>query len=195
MTTKELLEILGVASKLKTTYRHCFTAPERRESVAEHSWRVALWAMLLSSEPEFHDVDMMKVIRMALIHDLGEAFTGDIPSFNKGESEVDKEKELFLDWVQGFSEPTKSEWLKLLKEMERQETKEARLYMALDKMEAVLSHDESDINSWLPLEYDLQMLYGWEHVKHSETLIKIRKALDVMTQKKIENAKSAEKTV
>lgn len=70
MTPKELLSIMSRARILKTTYRHCFTEDDRRESVADHSWRIALMAMLLSGEEEFRSVDMNKVIRMCLIHDL-----------------------------------------------------------------------------------------------------------------------------
>ena len=47
MTPQELLSILSVSAKLKLNTRHCFTAPDRKESVADHSWRLALTAMLL----------------------------------------------------------------------------------------------------------------------------------------------------
>lgn len=83
MTPQDFLTILSRAAILKTTTRHCYTQENRKESVADHSWRIALMAMLLSGEPEFQDTDMNKVIRMCLIHDLGETFTGDIPSFEK----------------------------------------------------------------------------------------------------------------
>lgn len=191
MTSNELFEILAVAGRLKTTTRHCYTARDRKESVAEHSWRVALWGMLLTGTPEFSDVDINKVVRMALIHDLGEAFTGDVPSFEKTDAETDKEKDLFFSWVDGFSEPQRSEWLGLLREMEALQTPEALLYKALDKMEAVLSHDESDIATWLPLEYQLQTEYGWENVRFSEFLTELRSKLDAITHEKIA---SAEKT-
>ena len=69
MEPKQLLNILAVAEKLKCTTRHCYTSSGRHESVAEHSWRIALMAMLLNDE--FPGVDMNRVIRMSLIHDLG----------------------------------------------------------------------------------------------------------------------------
>lgn len=79
MTPQEVLEILHVAERLKCNTRHCDTSTGRRESVAEHSWRLCLFAMLLEQEPEFRSLDTDRVLRMCLIHDLGEAFTGDIP--------------------------------------------------------------------------------------------------------------------
>ena len=79
-----------MAEQLKCRTRHCDTSSGRRESVAEHSWRVALMAMLM--EDEFPDLDIDKVIRMCLIHDLGEAFTGDIPAFLKKSEDGEKEE-------------------------------------------------------------------------------------------------------
>ena len=83
MTPQEVLEILHVAERLKCNTRHCDTSTGRRESVAEHSWRLCLFAMLLEQEPEFRSLDTDRVLRMCLIHDLGEAFTGDIPAFSE----------------------------------------------------------------------------------------------------------------
>lgn len=81
MEARKLLEALHVAERLKDVTRHCYTSGGRHESVAEHCWRMALMAYFVSDE--FPELDMNKVIKMCLIHDLGEAFTGDIPSFLK----------------------------------------------------------------------------------------------------------------
>jgi putative hydrolases of HD superfamily len=186
MTPEEFLEILHRANNLKINTRHNWTMGERKESVADHSWRIALMAMLLSQEDEFKDVDMNKVIRMCLIHDLGEAFTGDIPAFEKNHNDETKEDELFFDWVKQFPKPQKDEWNSLLKEMIALETKEAKTYKSLDKLEALIAHDEADINTWLPLEYDLQMTYGKDIIQFSPYLTSLREAIDKMTQEKIE---------
>ena len=85
MEARALLDALHVAERLKDTMRHCYTSGGRRESVAEHSWRIALMAFFVKDE--FPEADMDKVIVMCLIHDLGEAFTGDIPTFNKTEKD------------------------------------------------------------------------------------------------------------
>ena len=189
METKEFLELLRQAGRLKTTPRHCWTQEDRRESVADHSWRIALMAMLLSGEEEFRGLDMNRVIRMCLIHDLGESFTGDIPAFKKTEEDAGTEDSLFDRWVASFPEAQKKEWQALLAEMERLETKEAKLYKALDKLEALISHNESDLRTWLPVEYELQFTYGQENVAFSPYLTALRAEIDRWSLKKIEEGK------
>ena len=187
MKPYELLEILRVAEKLKCNTRHCYTSNGRHESVAEHSWRIALMAMLIA--PEFPEANMDKVIRMCLIHDLGEAFTGDIPTFDKTAADSEKEDALFDRWVQTLPEETKQEFSALLAEMSALETVEAKIYKALDKMEAVIQHNESDISTWLPLEYDLQLRYGAENVKFSPWFTSLKEEIDNWTRRKIEESK------
>ena len=187
MKAQELLEILSVAEKLKCITRHSDTSSGRRESVAEHSWRLSLMAMLL--EDEFPETDILKVLKMCIIHDLGEAFTGDIATFNKTEADVRLEEEKFNEWIAAFPEFHKRQFSELLAEMEALETKEARLYKALDKLEAVIQHNESDIASWLPLEYDLQLTYGKENVEFSPYLKKLKAHIDQWTKEKIESGK------
>ena len=187
MKPSELLEILSVAEKLKCVTRHCYTSSGRRESVAEHSWRISLMAMLL--EKEFPEADMNKVIRMCLIHDLGEAFTGDIPSFEKNAEHEKTEKDLFDHWVESLPADARQEFSELLAEMDAMETREAKIYKALDKLEAVIQHNESDISTWLPLEYDLQLRYGAENVKFSEYMQSLKNEVDHWTRRKIQEVK------
>ena len=187
MTPKELLEILSVAEKLKCNTRHSYTSTGRHESMAEHSWRIALMAMLLGSE--FPHADMNKVIRMCLIHDLGEAFTGDIPAFEKSSADTEKEDAAFFSWVDTLPEPVRAEWKALLAEMQAMQTEEAKLYKACDKLEAVIQHDEADISTWLPLEYDLQLTYGAENVTFSLYLQTLKAEIDYWTRKKIADSK------
>lgn len=185
MSPETFLTILTRAGRLKTTTRHCWTASGRQESVADHSWRMALMALLLSKETEFRDLDLDRVIRMCLIHDLGEAFTGDIPTFAKGDRAV--EQDCWANWLATFPEDNRQEWQTLLEEMEAQETREARLCKALDKLEAVISHNESDRDTWLPLEYDLQFTYPEKAVQFSPWLKELKKAVDQWTEAKIKN--------
>ena len=183
MQPTELLRILSVAERLKCNTRHSYTSSGRHESVAEHSWRIALMGMLVADE--FPEADMNKVIRMCLIHDLGEAFTGDIPTFEKTDQDEKKEENILLDWVRTFPEPEKSEWEALYAEMNALETTEAKIYKALDKIEAVIQHDEADLSTWLPLEYDLQLEYGKENMEFSEYMKALKAEVDQMTRAKI----------
>jgi putative hydrolase of HD superfamily len=183
METAKLLETLHLAEKLKDTTRHCYTSGGRHESVAEHSWRIALFAFFLRDE--FPELDMDKVIRMCLIHDLGECFTGDIPAFLKSEADAGKEDDLLLRGVNTLPEPYRADMTALYAEMNALETEEAKLYKALDKLEAVIQHNESPLDTWLPLEYELNLTYGDQNVAFSPYLQKLRAAVRRDTEQKI----------
>lgn len=191
MEPEKLLKSLSVAERLKDATRHCYTSGGRRESVAEHSWRITLMAYWVSDE--FPEADLEKLMKMCLIHDLGEAFTGDIPTFNKTESDEQKESSLLGEWVAGLPQPFADEMRALYQEMEERETLEARIYKALDNLEALIQHNESDISTWIPLEYDLQMTYGNDKVQFSEYLTKLRDEVRNDSKKKIaENRRDRE---
>lgn len=191
MKPAELLDILRTAEGLKCHTRHCDTSIGRRESVAEHSWRVALMAVLLRDE--FPDTDIQKVVVMALIHDLGEIFTGDIPAFHKTEEHRRAEEARLNAWVGELPEPVRSEFSELFAEMKAMETPEARLCAALDKLEAVIQHNEAEISSWLPLEYDLQLRYGAENVAFSPYLRSLKAEIDQWTERKIRESAAGER--
>ena len=140
-----LIEFLGVVEKLKCNTRHSWTTSGRRESVAEHSWRLSLLAMLCADE--YPDLDMNKVVRMCIIHDLGEAITGDVPSFEKTETNEMTEKEAWDQLISMLPTPYAGEFAALYAEMEAKKTPEARLYKALDNMEAVISHNEASLDT------------------------------------------------
>ncbi|MBO4562543.1 MAG: HD domain-containing protein [Clostridia bacterium] len=186
MDVNELLSILHLAEKLKDVPRHCYTSGGRRESVAEHSWRISLMAYFVSDE--FPEADMSKVVRMCLIHDLGEAFTGDIPVFKKTEADEEREEELLFSWAGSLPEPYGTEMTALYNEMKERKTLEARIYKAMDSLEAVIQHNESDIATWEPHEYDLNRDYAWDRVAFSPYLTELRKAIRRETDEKIARA-------
>ena len=151
MNVREYLNILHTAERLKDTPRHCTTSNGRTESVAEHSWRVSLMALLLKEE--FPDADINKVVNMCLIHDLGECFTGDIPTFLKTDADRKTEDSLLQQWVNSMPAALSEEISALYSEMEAQETAEAKIYKALDKLEALIQHNESPLNTWSDNEF------------------------------------------
>ena len=158
MEDRTLLDFLARAEKLKCNTRHSWTSSDRHESVAEHSWRLVLMAYLMKDE--FPDTDIAKVMLMCAVHDLGEAVTGDIPAFEKTKADEQVEEKAVAGLFDTLPEPYHTELTQLFAEMEERKTPEAKLYKALDKLEALIQHNEAKLSTWLPLEYDLQMIYG-----------------------------------
>ncbi len=185
MTPKDFLELLHTTEKLKDATRHCTTSNRRVESVAEHSWRISLMAYILKSE--FKDVDMDRVVDMCLIHDLGECFTGDIPTFVKTDMDRKVEDNLLNNWVKALPEELGKDMSELYKEMAAQETKESRIYKALDKLEALIQHNESPIDTWSENEYELNKTYAFDAVAFSDWLTELRKEILDETIRKIDS--------
>ena len=180
MDVRDYLNILHVAEKLKDTPRHCTTSEGRTESVAEHSWRISLMAFLLRSE--FSEADTDKIIKMCLIHDLGECFTGDIPTFIKTDNDRDVENQ----WLKSLPEEISKEMMSLYEEMDAQKTIESKIYKALDKLEALIQHNESPLETWSENEYELNKTYAFDTVAFSDWLTELRKAILEDTLVKIE---------
>lgn len=183
MEPRELLNALSVAERLKDATRHCYTSGGRHESVAEHSWRMALMAFWLRGE--FPQADMGRVIRMCLIHDLGEAFTGDIPTFEKTEAHEKTEEALLDAWVASLPGEAGKEMRCLYREMNARETLEARIYKALDGLEALIQHNESDLKTWIPREKELNLTYADDKAAFSAYLTALREEIRKDTQKKL----------
>ncbi|MDF2672283.1 MAG: hydrolase superfamily [Clostridiales bacterium] len=189
MNTKKFIEIMSVAEKLKNNTRHSWTSSNRHESVAEHSWRLSLMAYLVKDE--FPDVDINKVILMCIFHDIGEAITGDIPAFNKTERDEIVENREVYELLSNLPEPYKKELTMLFLEMNAQKTIESKVYKALDKMEALIQHNEADISTWLPLEYELNLTYGEKEVEFSKYMKELKQTINEDTINKIQCSKES----
>lgn len=186
MEARILLDAISVAERLKDTTRHCYTGNGRHESVAEHSWMMTLMAFFMRDE--FPEVDMDKVIKMCIIHDLGEAFTGDIPTFEKTAENEATEESLLYSWVKSLPENYAEEMLALYDEMAKRETIEAKVYKAIDSLEALIQHNISDLSTWIPREYELNKTYADDKVAFSEYLKELREEIRKDTFKKLEQA-------
>ncbi len=175
MNTNDLINILHIAEKLKDTTRHSYTSGGRHESVAEHTFRTALMAYFVKDE--FPEADIDKVIKMCLIHDLGEAFTGDIPAFEKTASDEESEKRQLFEWILNLPEPYCGELAYLFNEMIERKTLEAKLFKALDGLEAVIQHNEADLSTWSDNEYELNLTYAEDRYIFSPYLKDLRKII------------------
>ena len=123
---------------------------------------------------------------MCLIHDLGECFTGDIPTFIKTDSDREVEDSLLNQWVKSLPTELSEDIAELYKEMDAQETKEAKLYKSLDKLEALIQHNESPIDTWSENEFELNKTYAFDTVAFSSWLTELREAILEDTIKKID---------
>ena len=186
MNPREYIEFLSKIEKLKCNTRHSWTSSGRRESVAEHSWRLSVMALLCADE--YPELDINKVIKMCLIHDFGEAVTGDIPSFYKTENH-EKEEKAIKNLLSTLPDDICTEFSALFDEMNELATPEAKLFKALDNLEAVVSHNEANLSTWIPLEYEENLVYGQKNCEWSEWTRELREELRKDSVKKIEDGK------
>ena len=189
MNPRQYVQFLDTIEKLKCHTRHSWTSTGRRESVAEHSWRLSVMALLCADE--YPELDMIKVLKMCLIHDFGEALTGDIPSFYKTDADEQKEDKAIESILAMLPQGTADELRALFAEMSALKTSEAKLFKALDNMEAVVSHNEAPISTWIPLEYTENLIYGQENAAWSDWTRELRDLLREDSLKKIEKERES----
>ena len=185
MEPRRLIEVMALAEQMKNQTRHSWTSGGRHESVAEHSWRLGVLAYFVKDE--FPEANMERVMLMCMFHDIGEAFTGDIPAFEKDERHEKEEERQVRKWIRGLPEPYRDELGELFEEMKAKRTLEAKIYKALDRLEALIQHNEADISTWLPLEYDLQLTYGEKDVSFSSYLKELRRQVNLDSIEKMKS--------
>ncbi|WP_377892247.1 HD family hydrolase [Alkalihalobacillus sp. R86527] len=179
----EIVTFIKELERLKDTTRSAYTKKGRRESVAEHSWRLAMFALALSDD--LKGLDMNKVIYMCLVHDLGEAYDGDISATIKvnHDKKIKKEEKS----VERLTDPLPSEnqaaILALCKEYNKGETDEAKFVKALDKMETIIQHTQG--TNPPGFDYKFNLTYGKEFDLDHTLMKKIRKLIDLETKNKI----------
>lgn len=171
---------------LKRLLRHSWLSDDRQESVAEHTWRMAVMALVLYREVD-EKIDIAKVLKMILIHDLGEVYAGDYVVFkevpaNKHELEKTALEKLLLDLPEATREELMSLWL----EFEERQTAEAKFAVALDKLEVLIQHNEACISTWEEKEYELNYEYAYDKITHDSTLKVLRDLILEETIEKIE---------
>ena len=183
MDPRQYINFLTKIEKLKCNTRHSWSSCGKPESVAEHSWRAAVMAMLCADE--YPKLDINRVIKMCLIHDFGEAITGDIPSFWKTVQHETEEENAIASLLSELPAEFQKELTDLFDEMNAMQTPEAKLYKAIDNMEGVLSHNEADISTWIEREYTENLSYGEKNCEWSEWTKALRKTLREDSEKKI----------
>lgn len=183
MDPRQLRDIIGFiqrAENLKNTLRYAHTSTGRPESSAEHSWRLCLMVMAFSNY--FEGAEVGKLLRLAVIHDLGEALCGDIPAIVQSK-EVDKsgaERQAMRELCAELPEETRTELLNLWEEYEAATTLEARIVKGLDKLETIMQHNQG-LNE-PDFDYTFNLPYGREQTSAQPLLNQIRELLDSATR-------------
>ncbi len=188
---RKVLDVLALAEKLKFELRHSWLSSGRQESVAEHTWRMALMGVLL--EPYLdQEIDTTRMLKMVIVHDLVEAEAGDIPAFNitsddikalKQEKEVQAIESLRSQLGCAIGQHIYELWY----EFEEKQTYEAKVANALDKLEVQIQHNHADISTWLEIEQEFVFLMG-KHTGFDSCLELFRDLIEEDAVKKMEAA-------
>ncbi|WP_425455846.1 HD domain-containing protein [Afifella aestuarii] len=181
------LDFLRAAERLKDTFRSGFTAEGRPESTAAHTWRLALMAIVF--EKDLGDIDFGHLLKILIVHDLGEALSGDVPAVAQmpGEEKAAQERADLLQLTAPLDPARRQAILHLWEEYEAGATPEARLAKGLDKLETILQHNQG-LNP-LDFDYRFNLDYGRRATDAHPLLQEIRAVLDAETEARAENSR------
>ncbi|CAA9354597.1 MAG: Hydrolase, HAD superfamily [uncultured Gemmatimonadaceae bacterium] len=186
-----LLDFLRAAEALKTATRSGWTSAGQPESVAEHTWRLCLMALVL--HPGFPEVDFGRLVRMCIVHDLGEAIGGDVPAPEQARrlaagavgKAADERRDL-LQLLAPLPAAQRDEIAALWDEYEAAATPEARLAKALDKLETILQHTQG--RNPPGFDYRFNLGYGRQYTAGHPLLEAARALLDAETERRAREA-------
>ena len=187
-----VVEFLRRAERLKTTIRSGYTSAGRPESVAEHTWRLCLMALVLA--PEFPEVDFARLIKICLVHDLGEAIGGDVPAPEQARrlaagvatGKGDAERRDLLALLDTLPDDLRRELTALWDEYEGAASAEAKLAKALDKLETIMQHTQGQNPP--DFDYRFNLGYGRAHTADHPLIAAIRAILDDDTERRAQEA-------
>ena len=170
-----VLCLLHSVEKLKDEMRHSWTSKGRRESVAEHSWRLAFMVIVCTPYIK-QEFDVLKALKLAIIHDIGESVVGDMHYLEIKKSK-DTENRRWLserDAVKSLSSLIDchgEDLLSLWEEFEKGASFEAKLIRCLDKIEACIQHNEAHTSTWTSEEKNDIKTY-FENINSVDLFIK-----------------------
>jgi len=181
-----ILDFLRAAEQLKVKTRSAYTSEGKPESVAEHSWRLCLMALVLRDE--FRDINLERLMAMCVVHDLGEAIRGDVPAPvqadrlardpTAGKSAQEREDLVML--LEPLPESVRAQITALWDEYEGASTPEARVAKALDKLETILQHTEGANPP--DFDYRFNLGYGRAFTSAHPVVVRLRAMLDEVTE-------------
>lgn len=144
------MEFIIELDKMKSILRQTSLIDEdRREDDAQHSWHITVMAMILS-EYSNEKVDVCKVMKMLLTHDLVEIFAGDTFCYDKVGNSDKREREVAAaEKIFGMLDEDKGKELRALwDEFEEMETPEALFAASMDRLQPMLNNYYNDGGTW-----------------------------------------------
>jgi len=145
------IRFIQEVDKLKNIFRQSrIHDGSRRENDAEHSWHLALMALLLGEYSKDSGIDMLKVVKMCIIHDLVEIYAGDTFCYDAkaNEDKLEREKAA-AEKIFGFLPQDQGEELKALwEEFDAMETPEAKYAASMDRLQPVLLNYMNKGGTW-----------------------------------------------
>jgi len=180
---KGKLAFLREAEKLKDVLRSGHTSSGRAESTAEHSWRLCLMAMAF--EEELAGLDLLRVLKLCVVHDLGEAIHGDIPAISQHvhPDKSERERDDLLTLMAPLDANLRGELLALWDEYEAAASPEAKAVKALDKLETILQHSQGTNPD--NFDYAFNLEYGRKHTGTAPLFSTLRELLDDETRRRM----------
>ncbi len=185
-----ILKVLALAERLKFELRHSYTSSGRQESVAEHTWRMSLMAVLI--QPLLtQKIDTARLLKMIILHDLVEAEAKDISALDVLRNpqiklqKIEKEKQAIENLRSGLLDTNGQEIYDLFYEFENKETYESKVANALDKLEVQLQHNHADFSTWEEIEYDMSYMMD-KHVMFDETLLELKRQIEAEAEVKMQ---------
>lgn len=145
------IQFIVAIDELKNITRQSITIGSRRnENDAEHSWHLAVMAMLLSEYAEDNNIDILRVIKMVLIHDLVEIYAGDTFCYDeKGYEDKDEREQMAADRLfNTLPEDQAAMMMDLWRDFEEMETEEAAFAATLDRFQPLLLNYNTDGHTW-----------------------------------------------
>jgi len=168
--------------------RSAHTSSGRTESTAEHSWRLCLMAIVFADQ--LAGLDLLKVLKMCVIHDLGEAINGDIPAVNQAAfpDKGEQERNDLLLLTGALDEALRSEILALWDDYENAQSAEAKAVKALDKLETLLQHNQG-LNP-ADFDYGFNLGYGKKYTSADPVFATLRELIDQDTRQRISDGQN-----
>jgi putative hydrolase of HD superfamily len=175
---KNILDFINQSEKLKRELRHSWLSDKRRESVAEHTWRMSLMAVLLRDKLGT-EVNLERVLKIIITHDLVEIEAGDTPAVNVIRDpslkniKHQKERQAIENIRKKLGPGLGDEIYDLWQEFEANQTNEAKFANALDKLEVKIQHIQAPIETWEEIEFDMvYMMDPW--VSFDDNLVMLK---------------------